>query len=172
MQVRKARPDLKVSTIRGNIDSRMARLKAGEFDAIVLAEAGLRRFGSNLLEESDLELFPLAVDTFVPAVNQGILACQYRSLDALTKSRLKPLTNSDVELAFDLERQVVSLLGADCSSALGVYYFAGTMHLQVFGCQSSEVVELSDRLADVAAVKDFVSKAIEAGAKKLLEETS
>ena len=106
------RPDLEVRDLRGNVDTRLRRLAEGDFDAIVLAQAGLDRLG-----RGD-EGCPLDPDVFVPAAGQGCLAVQVRDADEAVNavlngipgmSGLNPDTTGDL---LREERNVVGLLGA------------------------------------------------------------
>lgn len=171
MQLRVERPDLELVTLRGNIDSRLNRFYSGEFVAIVLAEAGVRRLGLELKDS-----YSLPVERFVPAVNQGILACQYRLSLAESASsdsfrELSGLSIPDVEKAFRLERQVISELEADCSSALGVHYSQGLLSVQIFGCQSGKSLEESRTIDTEKELTSFVDNLKEKGAISLLKES-
>ena len=108
------RPDLQVLPIRGNVDTRLRKLKSGEYDAIILALAGLKRAG--LFDPSIMT--PLATDQFLPAAGQGALALQCRSSDADLLRLLEPLNDSGTALAVQLEREVVRLLDGDCHSPI------------------------------------------------------
>jgi hydroxymethylbilane synthase len=109
------RPDLKVQTLRGNIDTRLRKLRDGAFDAIVLAAAGLRRTG--LFNEAEMTL--LDADQMVPAPGQGALAIQCRRNDARTRELLAVLDDRDTERAVTAERVIVQTLGGDCHSPIG-----------------------------------------------------
>src|SRR5204863_5316967 len=84
-----ARPDLSVEPIRGNVDTRLRKLAAGGFDAVVLAAAGLRRLGL-----APTYCTPLDPDVFVPAVGQGIIVVEARADDAATLARLARLDHA------------------------------------------------------------------------------
>jgi hydroxymethylbilane synthase len=114
------RPDLDVRDVRGNVDTRLGRLAAGDFDALVLAQAGLDRLGRG--EEGS----PLDPDVFVPAAGQGILALQTRDADDEANRAVSALpgmtgVTDDMTYAFMREeRSVVRLLGATCNTPIGV----------------------------------------------------
>ena len=112
-QLRALRPDLEVLELRGNVDTRLRRLADGDFDAIVLAQAGLERLGRGA------EGAPL--DELVPAAGQGILALQAR--DDL------PVPGADdaATAALSCERAFVAALGADCDTPVGGLYADGTL---------------------------------------------
>ncbi len=115
-QLLSARPDLRITPLRGNIDTRLRRLAEGGFDAIVLAAAGLIRTG---LLPPDAESLP--VDEFVPAAGQGTLAIQMREGDAAVADLLAKIHDAPSWTALQLERALVQRLAATCASPLGVY---------------------------------------------------
>jgi hydroxymethylbilane synthase len=108
------RPDLIVEPIRGNIDTRLRKLSEGQYDAIVLAMAGLRRTG--LFDGSRMHL--LEPEDMLPAPAQGALALQCRRDDVSTQSLLRTLHDQDAALCVELERELVRKLGGDCHSPI------------------------------------------------------
>jgi hydroxymethylbilane synthase len=108
------RPDLRIELIRGNIDTRLKKLRAGEFDAILLAYAGLRR--TALFDTNDMT--PLEPDVLLPAAGQGALALQCRRSDSRTRDLLAPLHHPDTATCVDLERKLVRALNGDCHSPI------------------------------------------------------
>lgn len=113
-QLLSARPDLNVEALRGNIDSRLERLAAGDFDAIVLAAAGLTRLGVG----SDVEQATL---DFITAPGQGLLAIQIREIDLETAAIVAPLTHVSSHRALIAERAASAGLVASCNTPLGVH---------------------------------------------------
>lgn len=111
------RPDLEIVEIRGNVGTRLAKLAAGEVDALVLASAGLRRLG---LPEAG-SAAPLDAGVFVPAAGQGTLAITCRQDDAAVVERLSAVSDPSALAALTAERAAVRALGADCHSALGAH---------------------------------------------------
>jgi hydroxymethylbilane synthase len=107
------RPDLEVRELRGNVDTRLRRLAEGDFDAIVLARAGLERLGRAG------EGVPLT--GLVPAPGQGCLALEARADDAATAEAVAPLTDRAALTALTAERAVVTALGATCETPIGVH---------------------------------------------------
>jgi hydroxymethylbilane synthase len=106
------RDDLDVVDLHGNLDTRLARLAAGDFDAIVLAVAGLRRLGREGWSASD---------ELVPAAGQGTLAIEARAGDERVAAALAPLRDGDTERALACERTLVSVLGAGCDTPVGAH---------------------------------------------------
>ena len=121
------RPDLEVVELRGNVDTRLRRLEEGDFDAIVIAYAGLQRLG-----RAD-EGVPL--DELVPAAGQGSLALEARGHDEPTREWATKLSDSGGNVAQQAERALVRRLGADCHSAVGALATAarGGLRLRAFG---------------------------------------
>ena len=114
-QALRARPDLVVEALRGNIDTRMAKLERGDFDAIFLAAAGLNRLGLDAAPRSWLD--PLVSP---PAPGQGALAIQTRAADR-DAAWLIPLRHHDTVLAVAAERGALTALEASCKTAVGAY---------------------------------------------------
>lgn len=112
-QLRATRPDLQVLELRGNVDTRLRKLAEGQFDAIVLAMAGLRRLG----RESEAGG---VLDDFVPAAGQGALALQAREQSA-TAEALATLNSSQAAACLAVERELTRALGASCHSAVGAH---------------------------------------------------
>ena len=109
VQLKRLRPDLVVREIRGNVDTRLRRLDAGEYDAIVLAAAGLARL--SLAGRATEVLRP---DLFWPAVGQGALGLEAREGDHATRDRIAPLNDRDTHLAVVAERACLAALAGGC----------------------------------------------------------
>jgi hydroxymethylbilane synthase len=107
------RPDLTVNPIRGNVDTRLRKLGGGDWDAIVLAAAGLRRLA--LVPEHATALDP---DVVVPAVGQGILAVEARADDDDTRGRLARLDHPGTRACALAERAYLARLGASCHTPM------------------------------------------------------
>jgi hydroxymethylbilane synthase len=103
------RADLRVEPIRGNVDTRLRKLESGDYDAIVLAAAGLARLA---VTPRHVEALPL--ELFVPAVGQGVLAVEAREDDARTLGLLLTLDHEPTRMAATAERAFLSRLGASC----------------------------------------------------------
>jgi hydroxymethylbilane synthase len=116
-QLRALRPDLQIGDLRGNVDTRLRKLHEGQYDAIVLAAAGLERLG--LLPEISELLDPINV--MVPAVSQGILAVEARADDAATLALLAPLDDTQARAAATAERAFLARIGGGCQVPLGAY---------------------------------------------------
>jgi len=113
-QLLDGRPDLKILPLRGNIDTRLKKLRAGEFDAIVLAAAGLHR--AKLFDAAYMH--PLDIHRMLPAAGQGAIALQCRRDDGPTREVLSQLDHPDTRRCVDIERDVVRQLNGDCHSPI------------------------------------------------------
>jgi hydroxymethylbilane synthase len=113
-QLRHLRPDLQVADVRGNVDTRLRKLDEGQFDALVLAEAGLRR-----LELADRISQVLPFDVMLPAVGQGALGIECRSDDATTRDILLSLNDDTTHAAVIAERSLLEHLRGGCMAPIG-----------------------------------------------------
>lgn len=111
-----ARPDLLVADLRGNVDTRLAKLAAGQCDGIIVAAAGLRRLGV-----SPAHAHALAVETFVPAVGQGILGVEARRDDARVRALVAGLDDADTRACARAERSYLRRLGASCNTPMAAH---------------------------------------------------
>ena len=115
-QLKKIRPDLLFHPLRGNIDTRISLLNKGDFDAIVLADAGLKRLG---IEYENKIIF--CHSTMIPAVGQGALGIEIRKNDLKTKNLVAFLNHQKSNIEIKCERAFVRALDADCRSAVGCF---------------------------------------------------
>jgi hydroxymethylbilane synthase len=117
-QVSCFRNDLDIKDLRGNVPTRIQKLRDGNYDAIVLAKAGVDRLK---LDVSDLHVVILDPEEFVPAPAQGVLGLQIREGDSELKEILSKMNAPDVQRRINLERKVLNLLEGGCQLPLGVY---------------------------------------------------
>jgi len=115
-QLLAARPDLEVSELHGNVDTRLGKLAEGGLDAIVLAVAGLRRLGRD-----DEVSFAIPAESMTPAAGQGALVIQVRDDDASSVEAAAELGDETALRELTVERTVVSLLDAGCATPIGVH---------------------------------------------------
>jgi hydroxymethylbilane synthase len=127
------RPDLVVEAIRGNVDTRLRKLDGGEWDAIVLAAAGLDRLG--IVPRHAERLAP---DDFVPAVGQGVLAVEARSDDAATLVALRTLDHEPTRVCALAERAFLGRLGASCVTPMAAHARLSAGRLVIDGVVASE----------------------------------
>ena len=126
------RSDLDVTALRGNIDTRMRKLKETDLDAIVLAAAGVKRlFGADLVTQF------FEVDEIVPAVGQGALGIEIRENDDQTNTLLKEIRCQRSEVEVGVERVVLRELGGGCQVPIGVNAKLESNKLSVVGLVSS-----------------------------------
>ena len=111
-----ARPDLAIVPLRGNVDTRLAKLAGRECDGVVLAAAGLRR-----LALDPPHVCRLDVDTFVPAVGQGVLALEIRDGDASVRDLVAGLNDPSTEACARAERAYLRRLGASCNTTMAAH---------------------------------------------------
>ncbi|MEK7336140.1 MAG: hydroxymethylbilane synthase [Nitrospirota bacterium] len=111
-----ARPDLRIEMLRGNLDTRLKKLKDGQFDAIILAAAGLRRLGwtEEITEYLDPQLC-------LPAIGQGALGIEGRSNDQFVRSILSRLTHPPTQVAVTAERALLHRLEGGCQVPIAAY---------------------------------------------------
>jgi hydroxymethylbilane synthase len=142
-QLRHHRPDMDVLDLRGNVDTRMKKLDAGEFDAVVLAMAGVNRLG---LASRVTQV--LGEDFMLPAVGQGALGIETRGDDAETQRLVASLDDADSRVCVTAERALLRTLHGGCQiplGALGVLR-GGELHLEagVFSVSGTESVRASE----------------------------
>lgn len=114
-QLLSIRPDLEVAELRGNVDTRLRKLAAGDYDGIVLALAGLRRLG----RDSEAA-FAFGIDELTPAAGQGSLALEARAGDGEAASAAAAITDREALVELTAERAAIAALGASCQTPVGV----------------------------------------------------
>lgn len=109
-QMRKMRPDVQIALFRGNVETRLAKLAAGEVDATLLAAAGLERLGRSEVGT------PIPINVMLPAPAQGIIAIECRADDSHSRAVLKAVDDPQTHACADAERAFLAALRADCHS--------------------------------------------------------
>jgi hydroxymethylbilane synthase len=125
-QIAERFPALRIHTLRGNLDTRLAKLDRGEYDAVVLAAAGLKRLGLGARIRSLLE-----VADSLPAAGQGALGIECRADRPQVSALLEPLADAGTSVCVRAERAVNRALGGNCSVPLGAYAELGGARLRV-----------------------------------------
>jgi hydroxymethylbilane synthase len=120
------RPDLQIKDLRGNVPTRINKLKTEGYDAILLAKAGVNRLNLDL---SDLHVEVLDPTIFVPAPAQGVLGLQIRTEDSRLAEILSNLNHTYTAEKIELERNVLRLMEGGCQLPLGVYCDGKTVHV-------------------------------------------
>jgi hydroxymethylbilane synthase len=126
-QLKAIRPDLDIHPLRGNVDTRLRKLEQGEYDAIILASAGLKRLGKTELVK---QIIPPEI--MCPAAGQGALAIEIRDGDAATRQHLEFLNDPAARAATTSERALLSRLGGGCQVPIGAFaeMRGGKLHLE------------------------------------------
>ncbi len=168
-QLKALRPDLKVYPLRGNVDTRLRKLEAGEFEAIILAAAGVARLG-----RTELVREVLAVETMCPAAGQGALAVEVRAGDQATRECVSFLDDAGSRQAAQCERALLRGLGGGCQVPIGAYAeaVAGTLRLAAVVARpdGSELLREAQSGDDPEALGRSVAEALlSRGAGRILE---
>jgi hydroxymethylbilane synthase len=173
-QLRHIRPDLDVRDLRGNVDTRLRKVEAGEYDAVMLAKAGLDRLGwSHRISET------LSPEVCMPAVGQGALGVECRASDAETANALEKLDDAETRAAIVAERTLLSALQGGCQVPLGAWARMERDELVLEACVCS-IDGLQYVKQRVAAPPDqaralggrMAQLLIDAGAQSILEQVS
>jgi hydroxymethylbilane synthase len=115
-QLKQQRPDLEIFPLRGNVDTRVRKLEEGEYDAIVLAAAGLNRLGKTQFVKQVLD-----ADVMCPAAGQGALGIEIRGGDSIMREHVKFLDSEASRAATSCERALLNQLGGGCQVPIGAF---------------------------------------------------
>ena len=115
-QIKRLRSDINCKLIRGNVDTRIKKLKEGQYDAIILSSAGIKYLK---LEEEISEIFPTG--EIIPSAGQGIIALQCREDDQEIISLLKKINHEETYKRAHAERNILKVIEGDCETAIGVH---------------------------------------------------
>jgi hydroxymethylbilane synthase len=173
-QLRRARPDLDVRDLRGNVDTRLRKVESGEYDAVMLAKAGLDRLGwTHRISET------LSPDVCMPAVGQGALGIECRASDAETSAALDKLNDAETRSAIVAERSLLSVLHGGCQVPLGAWarIEGNEMILDACVCSIDGLQYVKQRATAPpeqarALGERMAHLLIEAGAQNILEDVS
>lgn len=162
------RPDIKIQSIRGNVDTRIRKAVEGQYDAIILAAAGVLRLG---LEDHITQFLPL--DVMLPAPGQGALAIQQRADDQETRDLLMAINDQATHLAVRAERTFLAALGGGCSLPVGALASVDETEISLRGVvaasDGSDILKVSGVGNDpVALGKMLAQRALDEGADDLL----
>ena len=173
-QLRHLRPDLDLRELRGNIDTRLRKVESGEYEAVMVAKAGLDRLG---LSKRISEV--LSPEVCMPAVGQGAIAVECRLKDSEAGELLAPLDDAETRTAIIAERALLAALQGGCQVPLGAWARVerGELLLEACVCSvdgSQYVKQRATGLLDQAAQlgEHMARVLIEAGAQSILEEVS
>jgi hydroxymethylbilane synthase len=137
------RPDLEIKDLRGNVPTRIRKLREGNYDAIMLAYAGTHRIQMDL---SGLEVIKLSPKEFIPAPAQGVLALQTREDDTELIQALQPLNNSLTQETSGTEREVLRLFNGGCQIPLGVYSEKSKDKIHLWASSSDSAEQIPKRV--------------------------
>ncbi len=171
-QIRHARPDLDVRELRGNVDTRLRKVASGEYDAILLAKAGLDRLGwSNRISEV------LSPEVCMPAVGQGALGVQARLQDNELADALAPLDDFETRQSIVAERSLLAALEGGCQVPLGAWarFERGELAIDAVVCSPDGAQHVRQRAtAPPDQARELGQRVaqmlIDSGAREILEE--
>lgn len=170
MQLKFHRPDLEIGLLRGNVETRLRKLDEGQFDAIVLASAGLKRLGlgARIRERLTPELS-------LPACGQGAIGIECRAVDEHVKALIAPLEHAGTRIQLTAERALNAALGGSCQLPLAAFANQSGSQLRLRGCvgmpDGSRLVaaEQTAAVRDAAALGQRVAEQLlAAGADRIL----
>ena len=169
-QLKAKRPDLVIHPLRGNVDTRVRKLEEGEYDAIILAAAGLSRLGKTQWVR---EVLP--EDFVCPAAGQGALGIEIRKGDAAMREQLKFLDDPAARAATTCERALLNKLGGGCQVPIGAFaeMHNGTLRLTAIVAHpdGSEVLREQQTGSDPVALGERVGETLlRRGATRILEQ--
>lgn len=150
-------PDVKFKDIRGNIDTRLKKLQNGNYDAVILAAAGLKRLG--LFENPEYNIKAFDYNDFLPSACQGIIAVESRKNDFVTPF-INAINDTETFLSFETEQSVLRLLNADCTMPIGAYSYIenGKISLTLSRDSIRKVSGISDIENRFELAKELISK--------------
>jgi len=169
-QLKASRPDLEVYPLRGNVDTRVRKLEAGEYDAIILAAAGLNRLGkTQWIKEV------LSEEFMCPAAGQGALGIEIRKDDVAMREHLSFLNDSDARAATACERALLNKLGGGCQVPIGAFAEMNDGELRLTAIvahpDGSKVLREQQTGSDPLTLGEKVGDTLlRRGATKILEE--
>ncbi len=163
------RPQLEIQMLRGNVDTRLRKLDEGQYDAIVLAAAGLRRLG---WQDRIRELIP--VEVMCPAVGQGALAIETRDDRGAAFEVARKLDHADTHTAVTAERAMLEILGGGCQVPVGGYAYLekGVIHMRAIVASPDGAQVVRAELSGVEPLRAGASlgrKLLEQGAEEILK---
>jgi hydroxymethylbilane synthase len=171
-QLRAVRPDLEILDLRGNVNTRLAKLDARDYDAIVLASAGLKRLG---MEQRITR--PLEPEDMLPAIAQGVIGIECRSDDAAVKALIDPLNHAETGLRTAAERAMNATLAGGCQAPVAGFSIITGDSIELRGLvgwpNGSAIVrgEISGPARAAAALgEQLAQELLQRGARPILDE--
>ena len=171
-QLKFLRPDLVIKDLRGNVDTRLRKLDAGDYDAVILASAGLRRLGLAARISA-----PIDTKEMLPAVGQGALGIETRESDEETRKLLAPLNHAETRAACTAERALLRALGGGCQLPIAGHAVVNGERLKLDGLvaePSGETIirdSLEDSVSEAEALGNkLAGRLLQSGAESLLKK--
>jgi hydroxymethylbilane synthase len=170
-QLKKLRKDLEILPLRGNVDTRLRKWQEGQFEGVVLAEAGLKRLGIKINYKR------FTVEEMVPAVGQGALGVEVRKDNKKIKEVLKKIHSNETEICVKAERTFLKTLEGGCQVPLGAYSWIKDSKLFIIGFISDLEGERFYKLKEEGSILEpeklgekLAEKLLEAGGEEILKE--
>jgi len=171
-QLRARRPDLEILDLRGNVGTRLGKLDAGDYDAIILACAGLKRLGLEARITT-----ALAPDVMLPAIAQGVIGIESRCDDGRVKALIEPLHHAVTGQRTQAERAMNATLAGGCQAPVAGYSVIGSTGIELRGLvgrpDGTEIIrgDISGQAQDAAALgKQLAEQLLSRGAGQILDE--
>ena len=155
---KRTRPDLRVSPLRGNVETRLRKLEAGEVDATLLALAGLKRLG---LVEHATDI--MSVDEFLPAVAQGAIGIETRADDSRVREIVARIDHADTSIAIACERAFLAALDGSCKTPIAGHATIAGNAVQFRGLIARPDGEAAHDISGTGARKDAATIGTDAG---------
>lgn len=156
-QLLAVRPDLEIEELRGNVITRIQKLRDEKYDAIMLAKAGVLRLGLDLSEFYVEELEP---NELIPAPAQGVLAYQIRESDTALFEKLQAINNKDIAEQIGIERKVLNLFEGGCQMPLGCYCRKDGDTFQIWTSKADDGDDFPDRLFTESQTSEGIAEKI------------
>jgi hydroxymethylbilane synthase len=171
-QLKSLRPDLDIQNLRGNLDTRLRKLHEGQYEAILLAAAGLHRMGWK-----DRISAYLQEEIFVPAIGQGAIGIELRSSDAEVLKVLAPMHDPDTAVAVQAERSLLNELEGGCQVPIGGHAVVNGSEVTLTGLVASldgremfRVTRTAPRSGAEALGRNVAQELLGQGARRILED--
>jgi hydroxymethylbilane synthase len=171
-QVLRLRPDLKVEDLRGNLDTRIRKLRSGQYDAIIVAAAGVKR-----LKFKGLKSLVLSEDSLLPAAGQGALGIEIRRSDAAMRMLVRKIEDRRTRLCVDCERSFLFYTGAGCHMPVAAFarikgrkIFLEGMLISINGKKEVRLSRQGDISEGLSVGKKLAGEILKSGGKEILRE--
>ncbi|MBU2644905.1 hydroxymethylbilane synthase [bacterium] len=169
-QLKKARPDIRFESLRGNVNTRLKKLDNGEFDGIILAAAGLIRLG---LQDRLTEILPY--DLSLPAIGQGVVCIESRKGDMAILERISPLADAETTMTVSAERALLKRLNGGCQIPIAGHAVIENRQIHLTGVLASPDGDRYLRMTETGPLTDGAGigtrlgqRLLEAGGREIL----